>query len=111
MRVELLVKARVEIQRGLVGSTTKMIPAVFDAATPFESHATTEVETYVNALLLSLHQDPRLLPLQLWLQPLEHHQHPPTRHLLSRGQEGNTHTNTHTCLTHIPRKSRKGVSL
>lgn len=43
-----------------------------------------------SSLSLYLRQDPRLLPLQLWLQSSEHHQHPSTRHLLSRGQEGNT---------------------
>lgn len=59
---------------------------------------------HVNTLPLSLRQDPRLLPLQLRLQPLEHHQHPPTGHLLSRGQEGNAQAQTYLLIDAVNRR-------
>lgn len=44
----------------------------------------------VHVKFVSLWQDSRLLPLQLWLQPPEYYQHTSTGHLLPRRQEGKT---------------------
>lgn len=85
-------------------STWNGVLVVFHVLVLFSSFKMASVNTGIDdwrqprsdseTLLLSVspYQDSRLLPLQLWLQPSEYYQHTSTRHLLPRGQEGNTHT-------------------